>query len=226
MTRGIMEPIAILIAAMIGGFCSSAPLGAINLYVTDRMLARRDQTLRYFLAGVIAMDCMHASMAAWGYHAFFNAGPVGRWLSIGGGAFMVVLGTLGLRKRALHARGAQDCAEVGTGGAKTVLPRRPINDYLLGTFMCGANPAFLMFWVFAIDQVEGQLDTDILGWRLLLFIIGVAAGDTLWFLVLLGLVRRGREAVKPRVLASVRATIAAAFVLVGGVAIYHGFRTS
>jgi threonine/homoserine/homoserine lactone efflux protein len=214
--NGIFEPLVILLSAMAGGFCSSAPLGAINLYVTDRILAKKDQRLRWYLAGVIGMDCVHASLAAWGYHAFFDQGPVARWASIAGGAFLIILGSLSLRKK------AQQAAHAAPTLAKNGRP--PLNDMLLGAFMCGANPAFLMFWVFAIDQVERHVDTDILGWRLALFLLGVATGDGLWFTVLLNLVRRGREAVKPRVLASVRATIAAAFVLVGGFAIYHGFK--
>ena len=217
MGQGLVEPIIILIASIIGGFCSSAPLGAINLYITDRILARRDAPVRHFLLGVIGMDCVHAALAAWGYHVFFEAGPVGRWLSIAGGAFLVLLGSMSLRRRADQARRGDQPPVVAAA-------RRPINDGLLGAFMCGANPAFLMFWVFAIDQVERQLDTDIVGWRLAVFLLGVALGDGLWFLVLLSLVRRGRDVVKPRILASVRATIAAAFVLVGGIAIYHGIR--
>jgi threonine/homoserine/homoserine lactone efflux protein len=217
MSHGLLEPVIILLAALAGGFCSSAPLGAINLWVTDALLAHREARLRFFLSGVIAMDCVHASFAAWGYHAFFDEGAVARWLSVLGGAFLIVLGSLSLLNRA-KARHDPPVDPRGPG-------RRPLNDVLLGSFMCGANPAFLMFWVFAIDQVERHAHTqDILGWRLGVFLLGVAVGDSLWFLCLLNLVRKGREAVKPRVLASVRATIAMAFVLVGTIAVYRGFK--
>jgi threonine/homoserine/homoserine lactone efflux protein len=215
MQHGLIEPLVIILAALIGGFCSSAPLGAINLWVTDRVLACRQVKLTWFLVGVIGMDCVHASFAAWGYHAFIDEGPVARWLSIAGGAFLIVLGSLSLLKKAKAANTATP--ELGKS-------RKPFSDLLLGAFMCGANPAFLMFWVFAINQVEHQTHATILGWRLALFLIGVAAGDTLWFQVLLGLVRKGRDTFRPRVLASVRTTIAAAFVLVGTIAVYHGFK--
>ena len=208
-----MEPLLILAAACISGFCSSAPLGAINLWVTDRVLERRQLGLAWFLFGVIAMDCVHASLAAWGYHAFVDEGPVARWLSVAGGAFLIVLGSLSLLKRARAATSTP---------ATTV--RRPLSNFLLGVFMCGANPAFLVFWVFAINQVEHHLQTIILDWRLGIFLLGVAAGDAAWFRVLLHLVRKGRDSVRPRVLASVRMTIAEAFVLVGTAAVYHGFK--
>lgn len=214
MQQNIVEPLTILIAALIGGFCSSAPLGAINLWVSDKILASRETRLRWFLTGVIAMDCVHASLAAWGYHAFFDEGPVARWLSVLGGAFLIVLGSLSLLKKVKAQAFTKDSARF----------RKPVQDLALGAFMCGANPAFLMFWVFAIDQVERHTGQDILGWRLGLFLAGVAAGDGLWFQVLMAVVRRGRDAVKPRILQSVRATIAAAFVLAGGLAIYHGMR--
>ncbi len=214
MHHGMFEPFVILAAALIGGFCSSAPLGAINLWITDRILANRQVKLGWFLLGVIGMDCVHASLAAWGYHAFMDEGAVARWLTVLGGAFLVVLGSLSLLKKAQK----QHHSPIANGS------RRPAQDLLLGAFMCGANPAFLMFWVFTINQVERQTSLEILGWRLGVFLIGVAFGDALWFRVLFHLVRKGHDRFRPRVLASVRTTIAAAFVLVGTLAIYHGFK--
>ena len=204
--------------ATIAGFCSSAPLGAINLWVTDRVLGRKEVALTAYLMGVIGADGAHALIAAWGYHAFFDEGPVARWLSIFGGLFLVILGGIGLKQRTrrvltVTTEIVNDVPTV-TGG--------PLSDFLLGAFMCGANPGFLAFWVFAINQIERQTGIAVTGWQLLPFLLGIAFGDSVWFWLLLRLVRRGLDSVQPRFLASLRLGIAAAFVLVGTFAVYHG----
>ena len=214
MQHGMLEPFIILGSAVVGGFCSSAPLGAINLWITDRILAHREVKLTWFLIGVIGMDCVHASLAAWGYHAFVAEGVVARWLTVLGGAFLVILGALSLLKRVQQRHSPTLDAGV----------RRPLRDLLLGVFMCGANPAFLMFWVFVINLVERQTSVDILGWRLAILLAGIVAGDALWFRLLFKLVCKGHDHMRPRILAMVRTTIATAFVLVGTLAMYHGFK--
>jgi threonine/homoserine/homoserine lactone efflux protein len=200
--------------ATLAGFCSSAPLGAINLWVTDRVLERRQVALTAYLIGVIGADGAHALIAAWGYHAFFDEGPVARWLSILGGLFLVILGGLGLKHRVRHLPVVPTDGQAVTG--------RPLSEFLLGVFMCGANPGFLAFWVFAINQIERQTGIAVTGWQLMPFLLGIAIGDSVWFWLLLRLVRRGLDTVQPRFLSSLRLGIAAAFVLVGTFAVYHG----
>ena len=214
MQHGVLEPFIILGCAVVGGFCSSAPLGAINLWITDRILAHRESKLTWFLIGVIGMDCVHASLAAWGYHTFLAEGVVARWLTVLGGAFLVILGALSLLKRARQRR--NPTLDAGL--------RRPLQDLLLGAFMCGANPAFLVFWVFVINLVERQTGFDILGWRLAILLAGIVAGDALWFRVFFKLVCKGHDHIRPRLLAMMRTTIAAAFVGCGTLAMYHGFK--
>ena len=214
----VLDMLFILLAGLCGGFASSAPLGAINLWISDATLRHREDRLSWFIVGVILMDTIHASLAAWGYHAFLQDGPVGRWLSIAGGAFLIVIGSLSFLKR--NAARQREAEAQGKGPEPK---RRKVNDFILGAFMCGANPAFLMFWVFAVGLIEKHVGIPVNSTGLALFLGGIAFGDGLWFLLLIRLVRKGREAFKPRVLASVRATIAMAFVVVGTIAIYHGF---
>lgn len=206
----------IALAGMAGGFCSSAPLGAINLWITDAVLDREERHLRWFIIGVVLADMTHAALASWGYHTYLQESGFAAGLGILGGAFLVVLGALGLARRKAPAEGSAD--------KRVRASHRPVQGFLLGAFMCGANPAFLVFWVFAITLVERHLNVLVSGLALAWFLAGLALGDTTWFLLLLAVVRRGREAVTPKALAPVRVAIATVFLVIGSVAIYKGFR--
>lgn len=205
-------------AGIAGGFCSSAPIGAINLWVTERTLDRKEDRLSWYLFGVIAADAAYAALAAWGYHTFLEDGPVERWLGMAGGGILIAMGCMGFLKRKQSR--AKDSA---ASDAKADAPAKRLSDFLLGAFMCGANPGFLMFWVFAINLIESHVGIPVTSLGLGLFLGGIAFGDGLWFLLLIRLAKKGRETWKPHVLANVRGAIAMVFVALGSIAIYKSF---
>jgi threonine/homoserine/homoserine lactone efflux protein len=204
------------LAGLTGGFCSSAPIGAINLWVTDTTLSRREERLSAYLIGVITADVLHATLAAWGYHAYLVEGPIERWLGVLGGGILIALGCMGYLKR-------NEARERQVKALGAPVKTNKVQDFLLGAVMCGANPAFLMFWVFAINLIEKHVGIPVTSLGLALFLGGIAFGDGLWFLLLIRVARKGREKFKPHILAHVRGAIAMVFVVIGSIAIYKSF---
>jgi len=203
--------IVMLLAGLLGGLLSSAPLGVINLWITDKALAGTSRGLWWFIAGVVCADMAYAGVAAWGYHTFLQGSQAWPILEIVGGLLLVGLGVLNLRKKTEKPK------------REAMLGLTPWRDFAFGAFMCGSNPAFLMFWVFLVGEVETRLGLfpDELGTAL--FVVGTGVGDLLWFRLLLWLVNRGkRTAMAPRILAPARLVIACVFVVAGSVALYKG----
>jgi threonine/homoserine/homoserine lactone efflux protein len=201
----------LLLCGILGGFCSSAPLGVINLWVTDVTLRRQERSLPAFLAGVILMDVGYAAIAFWGYHAFLQEGLRGALLGILGGLFLVALGILSMRGR----------EPGGASFGANAVGRSPWRDFPIGLFMVASNPAFLMFWVFVIKAVEDRLGHLISLDGEVFFLVGIVLGDLVWFALLIGLVRRGRSAFQPQLVMRIRFGIACAFIAFGAWAIYR-----
>ena len=86
----------VLAAGMVGGVCSSAPLGIINLWITDAVLTKNEQKVIWFVFGVILADAVHAAMASWGYHEFLQKSGFERLIGFLGGGFVLVMGFLSL----------------------------------------------------------------------------------------------------------------------------------
>lgn len=206
----LAQDLLLLLVGCLAGFCSSAPLGVINLWVSDATLARQEKHLLPFLSGVIVMDVAYAAVAFWGYHTYLQDGPSAAVLGIMGGIFLVVLGFLSLRKG--QAETHQD----------RFVQRQPTpwRDTLLGVFMVFSNPAFLMFWVFVIKVIEDKLGHVIAMDGEITFLTGIVIGDFVWFSLLIALVRRSRSSFQPRLLTKIRAGIAWCFIAFGVWSVY------
>lgn len=196
------------------GFLSSSPLGTINLWIVDRTL--RDSTnpgekslraLKWFLLGVIAADLAYAAAAAWGYHTFLAETKLEKWVAGVGGIFLIILGLISLSR---------------SGNEKAYFSlnqNSPIRELLLGAFMCGSNPGFFLFWIFAIDQIENHLGLILTGTAVPCFLAGIALGDLLWFSVLARIVCRFRSMVSKRVKNIINRSVGATFVMIGALGI-------
>lgn len=199
--------ITLLAAGAVGGFLSSTPLGVINLWVADATLARPVTLPPWsFISGVIAADLIWAGLAAWGYHTFVQGSVVAHWLEIGGGLFLAVLGIGSLLKRRTPSRQSLAAVDQPPGNAK---------DATLGFVMCASNPAFLVFWVFALQEVEVRLGLDPGPWEAAFFVIGAGVGDAGWFRVLLWILRKTRSSVTTKPFKIARQVVAGLFVAVG-----------
>jgi threonine/homoserine/homoserine lactone efflux protein len=201
-----------LVAGMIGGIVSSAPIGPINLWVADATLRGQDRTLTGFLGGVILCDVAYAALAAWGYHAVAQDGRTAAWLSLLAGGVLIVLGLV-MTARA----GAEQRPAPGRPA-----PFTPARHFLLGTIMMGGNPAFLMFWVFVVDLVSWQIGGPIRSGLLVPLLAGVIIGDALWFAFLTRLVRSGSALLGAVARPRFERVLALGFVAAGIYSIMHG----
>jgi threonine/homoserine/homoserine lactone efflux protein len=197
-------------AGLICGFLSSSPLGSINLWIIARILndGARSARIIWYLLGVVSADLTYAALAAWGYHALFSDTAAEAWIAGLGGSFLILLGVLALRRHA--DEGPAD------PGAKTASPLR---QWLLGVFMCGSNPGFLLFWIYAIDQLENHFAAAFTGQALWFFLAGIAAGDLLWFGLLITGIGRFRHMVSEKINRVVNRAVGAAFIVIGVVSI-------
>lgn len=200
----------------VGGFCSSAPLGVINLWVTDITLKGSERQLTAFLSGVIAMDAIYGMLALWGYHAVSPQGIQGALLAIAGGVFILGMGAHNLWS-----------VKHPSQNLTSKIGNTTWRDFLLGVFLVVSNPAFLLFWIFAVKMIEDHFQariTTILSQ--ILFVGGIIAGDLVWFRVLIAMGRRGRRAAHPQWLRRLRQAIALGFLIFGTWAVGQGLATA
>lgn len=202
----------VITAGIVGGICSSAPLGIINLWITDAVLAKNEQKIVWFVVGVIIADVAHGAMASWGYHEFLQKSGFERWIGLIGGGFVMVMGLMSLR----------EAKPVKTPIGSPITKKA--HEFSLGLMMCGLNPGFLVFWMFVIDQIESKINHQVEGISLLYFLAGVIIGDGIWFSFIVSLAKKGREHVNPRNLKIIRTSIAYFFVLVGIYAVIMSIR--
>jgi L-lysine exporter family protein LysE/ArgO len=202
----ISMTLALLAIGATCGFCSSAPLGPINIWIADQTLANKRNKLSWFLSGVIAADIIFASIAAWGYYEFFQNGVVKTWLPLIGGSFLILLGLSGFRKT--------KTTQLETN-VVFLHKNRSLTSFSLGAFLCGSNPAFLLFWIFVFNQVDLRLSANPDTFQLLIFLIGVALGDLIWFRIFIHLISKGMNLLKPKIILYIRFTISAMFFAFG-----------
>lgn len=197
-------------AGLVCGFLSSSPLGSINLWIIARILndVRQSTRIIWYLMGVVSADLTYAVLAAWGYRALFSDTAAEAWIAGLGGSFLILLGIFAWRRHPDESPG--DLA------GKAASPAR---QWLLGIFMCGSNPGFLLFWIFAIDQLENHFAGAFSDQTLWFFLAGIAAGDLLWFGLLIAGVRRFRNMVSEKFTQVVNRAVAAAFIVIGTISI-------
>lgn len=205
-----------LLAGLVSGFCSSSPLGPINLWLVEAVIQDTLKSLRWFLLGVIIVDLVFAGLAIWGYYEYLEDSPYLKPIQIGAGLFLVGIGVFSL----LKLMGKPD-KEVTEGASP------PSGGWLrhmvLGMTICGSNPGFLMFWLFVVNFMNRSLDLSFTLPGNLLFILGVALGDALWFGLLVKIVKKGLNLARPAILLGIRYVVAFAFLGCGGVTLWRAF---
>lgn len=199
---------------IICGFCSSAPLGPINLWLANAVLEKgRNAKFLPYLSGVILSDLIFAGLAAWGFKYASKFENFSLYIALAGGLFLIFLGTMSIFR--LLKNDAQDIAN-----GKTTTYKSAPKEFVLGMILCISNPAFLLFWTFVMGTLNKFHLSPNTIMTLGVFLFGIAAGDYLWFRTLIELAHKGKEKLGNQPIFVLRWIIAILFIAVGILAIY------
>ena len=214
-TELLITSFVFLFTGTIAGFCSSAPLGPINLWIVDTAARQVTSGIKSFLLGVIFVDLLFASIAIWGYSEIFQNSMVSGLFSPIAGSFMVILGFASLW--GLIVRPPNQTKKE----SKRIILSTPIRNFLTGGTLCGSNPAFLMFWLYTVSLINKWAAPPHPALVNIFFIAGVALGDSLWFGILIKIVRKGLNLAKPSILLFIRYAVACGFLGFGAYTLWR-----
>jgi len=210
----------LLVSGFISGFCSSAPLGPINLWLINATLSDTKLYKLWFLSGVVVVDMGFAAIALWGYFSLIKGSSITDLWGLIGGGFLIILGIVMFLKNRTQDNEESSPNQPDLSGANRM------KSFITGTFLCGSNPAFLMFWIFVVNYIENKLPLTPSLSATIFFVTGVAFGDFIWFSLLVKITRLGIGKIKFSYLAVIRNCIAAGFVIFGMIALVkHGLES-
>ncbi len=203
-----LKSFTLILSGTVCGFFSSSPPGPINLLVADSVLGERKLHRKAFITGVILAELILAGFAFWGYHSFLSIPAFQRWAPLLGGIFVVGLGVAGLFSYSGRTQEGTDKPEEHSSREKS-------GDFLQGLFLCGSNPAFLIFWIYVMSALSYSGLSDGVTMKSLFLLIGIAIGNTIWFSLFIRLLHRGVDRMHGNFLALLRKGISLALILLG-----------
>ena len=183
------SPLPLLLKSVLIGLSIAAPVGPIGLLCIQRTL---DHGMRVGLAtglGAAMADALYGAIGAFGVTALIALLTGAQALLALGGALFL----LWLAWKAWHGAPAQQAAAVRDG----------IKGWHAfgGTFLLTmSNPATILSFIAVFSSLAGGMTTASPAWM----IAGVFIGSAAWWLVLVGLVGRLRERLRPRHLRWIR----------------------
>jgi threonine/homoserine/homoserine lactone efflux protein len=201
-----MTDILILTLGLIFGFLSSSPPGTINLWISNQTLNHRKESV-WFLCGIIVADCTYASLAVWGYYSLIEGTMIEKAILAIGALCVIVMGVMTLLTKSKEAK------------VDLTMSAKPLQQFALGLLMCGGNPTFLVFWIFAVGVLEERFHLKINGLSLLLFNVGIAIGDYFWFRFLITIVKKFREKITQKYLLLINRVVGVTFMVIGSIAL-------
>lgn len=212
MTLTFFKSIALILTGTICGFFSSSPPGPINLLVADSVLNERPLHRSAFIGGVILAELALAALAFWGFREFLQGPVFDRWIPVVGGGFVAGLGIIGFFSRA----GKRDPAREQKRGAG----RKRSGAFLQGLFLCGSNPAFLLFWIYVMSAVNYMRLSEGVPFSNLFILVGIAIGNALWFTLFLRVLHKGAGRMGENPIPWLRKGISLILILLGLSGIY------
>jgi threonine/homoserine/homoserine lactone efflux protein len=180
------------LTGFVAGFAVSIPVGPINLAIINEGARRGFKWAILIGLGSVVMECIYAAIALTGFAAFLAVPVVKSAMELLSFLFLLFLSWKYLSAKTIpeHVHSA-DVIE------KKVHPR---NAFTTGFVRVLGNPAVLLVWAtlsatfLSHNWVDETFD-DRAG-----CVLGVAAGASLWFLLLSWAVSKGHGRFSPRVL--------------------------
>ena len=197
----------IIVIGLISGIVASAPIGPINLLVAEQVM-RKKYDLNYFVLGVVLVDVFFGALAFLGYHNFFVQYDLENLLIIIGSLFIVLIGVMGLLKK----------DSVKFSGFKVKTPSH-FAQFMKGVILCGTNPAFLLFWIFVAGQINIYIGHELYTYQILIMLISIGAGTSLWFYIYINLLKRGTKKINLALVTKIRKGISLTLIIIGGTAL-------
>ena len=201
-----MTDLFILTFGLVCGFLSSAPPGTINLWLINQTLNHLKENF-WFLLGIVIADCLYAAVAVWGYHTLIDGTVIETGMLAVGAICVITMGVTTLLSKRKEA------------DVKLTMTEKPHQQFAMGLLMCGGNPAFLVFWIFAVGVLEDRFSIKIEGPSILYFTLGIVLGDYLWFSCLISIVKKFRQKITSKYLLLFNRFVGVTFMVIGTIAL-------
>ena len=185
------SPVA-LITGLCAGFLVSIPVGPINLTIVNEGARRGFRWALLIGLGSVLMESIYCALALTGFAAFLELPVVKATMQLLSFLFLLFLSWKYFRAKSIpeHHHSA-DVIE------KKLHPR---SAFMIGFVRVLGNPMVLLLWMtltatfLAHNWVDRTYDDRVA------FVLGVAGGATLWFVLLAWGVSRGHGRMSPKVL--------------------------
>ena len=180
------------ITGLLAGFLVSVPVGPINLTIINQG-TRRGFTWGLMIGlGAVAMESIYCTLALTGFSAFLLIPMVRSTMELLSFMFLLFLSWKFFSAKSIpdHVRSADVIEQ----------KLHPRSAFMVGFVRVLGNPAVILVWVtltatfLSHNWIDQTLD-DRAG-----FVLGVASGASLWFVLLAYGVSRGHGRISPRVL--------------------------
>ncbi|GAB4398802.1 MAG: hypothetical protein OHK0053_18050 [Microscillaceae bacterium] len=194
----------ILLAAVLAGFIASAPVGPVNLWIVYRLLQNRQAPVMAFVWGVMVVDLGYVALGFGTYFFVSSQWFIDKGWHIAGGLLMTAIGLISLFKNQQRVK-----------NTSATLAREAGQFFLTGLLLCASNVALSVLWFFIASLFE-YYQLHILNYGHLLWVlVGVLAGDCLWFYGYVYAIRRGSRALTGLSAQRLQQLVAIAFILFG-----------
>lgn len=181
-----------IVTGLVASFLVSIPVGPINLAIINEGTRRGFKWAVMIGLGAVAMEAAYCAIALTGFSAFLQIPVVKSVMELLSFLFLLYLAW-----KYFSAKTIPDHVHSADVIEQKLHPR---SAFMVGFVRVLGNPAVLLVWVtltatfLSHNLVDQTIDDKIA------FVIGVAGGATLWFVLLAWGVSRGHGRISPRVL--------------------------
>ncbi len=200
--------IVALVLGFVLAFLGSIPIaGPIAVIVLSKGLEHRGRAGLFIAIGAAVAEAIYAFLAFWGFSAVLGRYPtlvpatrlVGCLILIGLGMYLAL-------KPPKSKEAQQQKDKTGVVGVRNIL---------LGFSMTVVNPTLLVTWTAAVGAAHSSGILELLPHNAFPFSVGVCGGIIAWFALMLMLLAKFHDKMKPEKMQVIIKTIGAALVVLG-----------